>query len=298
MISIPDGGTLLFNGGTTTDERTGETRRILMLVPARHHHSSPNRGSTLPAPGYDRPTGLHGNSRIRPTVPAQSQPVAAPAAKSDKLSPNDYIRVSVFELFKPGETYKREGFIDADGNFWLWDLGQAHIAGLSTIQAENAIGKKAAEGGFVLPKGPGNPGPQVDIERLPMPAGGPPPAGPLAAGDSLNITVYELQTPGVPYTTAGDAGFQRRYLADEHRHPPCRRPDDHAGPGKDYPARRREGLHPPEEAMAIPGPRCSWSAWRSSLRLPRALSSQGTNYVSRSMNSSSRARCIQSGRSG
>src|SRR5262249_35206355 len=52
------------------------------------------------------------------------------------------------------------------GNVTLVNLNQVHVAGLTPTEIEQLIGRLAVERGFLLPKGPGTPGPQVSVTLL------------------------------------------------------------------------------------------------------------------------------------
>jgi protein involved in polysaccharide export with SLBB domain len=83
--------------------------------------------------------------------------------KEYTVAEGDQLRVSVFELVTPGLEYVKPVAVNELGNITLQNLGTIHVAELTPTQIEDKIGQIAIEKGFLLPKGNGNPGPQVSV---------------------------------------------------------------------------------------------------------------------------------------
>jgi polysaccharide export outer membrane protein len=82
------------------------------------------------------------------------------------LGPGDTIRVTVFELVQPGQDYVKDGVISETGTITTQNLGAVQAAGLTASQLEEKLGQLAVEKNLLLPKGNGNPGPQISVTLL------------------------------------------------------------------------------------------------------------------------------------
>ncbi len=76
----------------------------------------------------------------------------------------DALDVSVFELVTPGQDYKKQSKVDAQGNIHIDNIGDLHVEGLTPQQIEQKISQAATEKGLLLAKGNGSPAPQVSAK--------------------------------------------------------------------------------------------------------------------------------------
>ncbi len=86
--------------------------------------------------------------------------------KEYAIGASDTVRISVYELVVPGNDYFKETTVSEAGTVTLQNLGAIQVAGLTAAQIEEKIGQLAVEKNLLLPKGNGNPGPQVTVTLL------------------------------------------------------------------------------------------------------------------------------------
>jgi len=151
------------------------------------------RGDIVEMTGQKTQTGSYVSLPVLGAA-AATHPATVPADVVMNIVVGEALKVTVFELVTPRETYVAEKQVDAHGEIVLPTVGPVKVAGLTVKEAEDLIGKRATANAL-RPRINPSPGPQVDVERLPGVA------APVAVkvGDLLKIIVYQWQTPGALY---------------------------------------------------------------------------------------------------
>ncbi len=101
---------------------------------------------------------------INATDPTPADIVAT--RKEYTVGEGDQLHISVFELVTPGIDYPKDVTVNELGTINIQIIGVIHVSGLTPTQIEEKIGQLAVERGVLLPKGNGNPGPQVSVTLL------------------------------------------------------------------------------------------------------------------------------------
>jgi protein involved in polysaccharide export with SLBB domain len=123
----------------------------------------------------------------------------AGAGVLSKIGPVDTLRIQVFELVTPGLDYVTEAQVDEQGKIKIRNLDRMAVAGLTTTEIEDKIAEQAVSQGFLMPKGPGSPGPQVIVNLMKQAAPGERPAT-IRVGDGVRVEAWELVAPRQLYS--------------------------------------------------------------------------------------------------
>jgi protein involved in polysaccharide export with SLBB domain len=139
----------------------------------------------------------------RPADPATGGDAAAAA---DPIVPGDLLVIAYPELSPPGTDYLRPSRVSADGSITVPVAGDLKVSGLTLAAAENAINRALRETRVIAH-------PAVSIDRHERAAAASVAPGPVAAGDVLRVSIWEIAGPGVEtvrtlhVSAAGEVGL-------------------------------------------------------------------------------------------
>ncbi len=132
--------------------------------------------------------GLHNSPKFFASAWAEATPTSSPSAHHGLIKPGDLLAVGVGGLTSPAAMDVKPVHVDREGRVALLYLTEpVKVAGLTTLDAEDAIGKAYTESGLVEHA-------NAYIRRLQV-GNDKTSAGPIANHDLLRIAIYDLDAP-------------------------------------------------------------------------------------------------------